>query len=93
MFKLNAKLDADSLLYLLSHFESNNHTVHVLTQRRPPPPLTSEVLIVLACAFQSTPLGCQVMLMLRKLFSLYLTMVGLFLDRPCIYVCGPNSAW
>ena len=32
MFKLNAKCDADSLLYLLSHFECNGHTVHMLTQ-------------------------------------------------------------
>ena len=28
MFKLNAKFDADSLLYSLSHFECNSHTVH-----------------------------------------------------------------
>ena len=33
MFKLNAKFDADSLLYLLSHFECNGHTVHMLTQQ------------------------------------------------------------
>ena len=32
MFKLNAKFDADSLFYLLSHFECNGHTVHMLTQ-------------------------------------------------------------
>ena len=37
MFKLNAKFDADSLLYLLSHFECNGHTVHMLTQWHPPP--------------------------------------------------------
>ena len=33
MFKLNAKFDADSLLYLLTHFECNSHTVHRLTQQ------------------------------------------------------------
>ena len=43
MFKLNAKFDTDSLLYLLSHFECNGHTVHMLTQWRLPPPLTSTV--------------------------------------------------
>ena len=38
MFKLNAKFDAYSLLYLLSHFECDGHTVHMLTQWRLPPP-------------------------------------------------------
>ena len=33
MFKLNTKFDADLLLYFLSQFECNNHTVHVLTQQ------------------------------------------------------------
>ena len=32
MFKLNAKFDADLLLYLLSHFECDSHTIHMLTQ-------------------------------------------------------------
>ena len=31
MFKLKAKWDAESLLYLLSHFECSGHTVHMLT--------------------------------------------------------------
>ena len=43
MFKLNAKFDADSLLYSLSHFECDGHTVHILTQWHLPPPLTSTV--------------------------------------------------
>ena len=34
MFKLTAKFDVDSLLYLLSHFECDSHKVHVLTQWR-----------------------------------------------------------
>ena len=38
MFKLNTKFDADSLLYLLSHFECDSHTVHMLTQWFWPPP-------------------------------------------------------
>ena len=43
LFKLNAKLDADLLLYLLSHFECVGHTEHMLTQWHLPPPLTSTV--------------------------------------------------
>ena len=43
MFKLNSKFDADLLLYLLSHFECDGHTVHMLTQWRLLPPLTSTV--------------------------------------------------
>ena len=43
MFKLHARLDADSLLYLLSHFECDSHTVHMLTEWHLPSPLTSTV--------------------------------------------------
>ena len=43
MLKLNAKSDADSLLYSLSHFECNNNTVHMLVQWCLLPPLTSTV--------------------------------------------------
>ena len=43
MFKLNAKLNADSLLSSLSHSECDGHTVHMLTQWHLPPPLTSTV--------------------------------------------------
>ena len=43
MLKLNAKFDADSLLYLLSYFEYDGHTVHMLTQLCLLPPLTSTV--------------------------------------------------
>ena len=72
MLKFNAKFYADLLLYLLSHFECNGHTVHMLTQWHLPPPQTSTVkLFVHMCAFQSTLLGCQVTSVLCKLFSLY----------------------
>ena len=43
MFKLNTKFDASSLPYSLSHFECDDHTVHMLTQWRLLPPLTSTV--------------------------------------------------
>ena len=32
MCKLNAKFNVDSLLYLLSHFQYNGRTIHMLTQ-------------------------------------------------------------
>ena len=44
MFKLNAKFDEYSLLYSLSHFEFDGHTVYnMLIQQCLPPPLTSTV--------------------------------------------------
>ena len=43
MFEFQAKFDADSLLYSLSRFERDGHTVHMLTQQHLPPPLTSTV--------------------------------------------------
>ena len=43
MFKLHTKFDADLLLHLLSHFEYNLHTVHMLIQWRLLPPVTSTV--------------------------------------------------
>ena len=43
MLKLNVKFDANSLPFSLSHFACDDHTVHTLTQRRLPPPLTGTV--------------------------------------------------
>ena len=43
MFKLNTKFDAGLLLYSLSHFECNGHTVHTLTQWCLLSPLTRTV--------------------------------------------------
>ena len=56
MFKLNTKFDSDSLLYSLSHFECDGHTVHMLTQWHLPPPLTSTVKLSLFTHTQSSPL-------------------------------------
>ena len=55
MFKLNVEIDADSLLYSLSHFECGSHTVHMLTQWRLPPPLTSTVKSSLFTHVHSSP--------------------------------------
>ena len=58
LFKLNAKFDADSLLYLLSHFECDKiRTVHMLTQRCLLPPLTSTVKLLLFTHVHSSPLS------------------------------------
>ena len=57
MFKLNAKFNADPLLYSLSHFEYDGHTVHMLTQWCLPPPLTSTVKSSLFTHVHSTPLS------------------------------------
>ena len=57
MFKINPKFDADSLLYLLSHFECDGHTVHMLTQKHLPPPLTTTVKSSLLTRALSSPLS------------------------------------
>ncbi|KAF6125275.1 hypothetical protein HJG60_009794 [Phyllostomus discolor] len=56
MCKLNAKFDIDLLLYLLSHFEWDDHIVHIVTQQHLPPPLTSIVKLSLFTHVQSSPL-------------------------------------
>ena len=57
MFRLNTKFDADSLLYSLSHFEYNSHTVHMLIQQHLPPPLTITVKSSLFTHAHSNPLS------------------------------------
>ena len=80
---LNAKFDAGSLLYLLSHFECSGHTGHMLTEQRLPLPLTSTVKLSLFTHAPSSPLSllpAYVDVMQTILFIL--TMTALFLDRP-----------
>ena len=55
MFKLNAEFDANSLLYSLSHFECDGHTVHMLTQWCLLPLLTSTVKSSLFTHTHSSP--------------------------------------
>ena len=57
MFKLNSKSDADSLLYLLSHFECKGHTVHMLTQWHLQSPLINTVKLSLFTHAHSSPLS------------------------------------
>ena len=68
------QIDADLLLYLLSHFECDSHTsTHApSTESTAPTDQYREVVIVHTCAFQSTLLGCQVTQMLHKLFFFFL---------------------
>ena len=56
MVKLNAKLDADLLIYLLSHFGYDGHTVHMLTQQHLLPPVTRTVKSSLFTHGHSSPL-------------------------------------
>ena len=62
MFKLNSKFDADSLLCLPKCFECYNHTVHMLTQQRLQPPMTSEVKSSLFTYMHSSPFFLSVKL-------------------------------
>ena len=55
MFKLNAKCDADSFLYSLSHFECDSHMVHNLTQQHLPPLVTNAVMSSLFTYEHSSP--------------------------------------
>ena len=80
MFKLNANSDADSFLCLLSHFKCDGHTVHILTQWCPPPPLTSTLQSSLFTHVHSSPLSLAARL--HWCCTVILTMVGLFPDRP-----------
>ena len=56
-FELKTKFDEDSLLYSLSHFECNGHTVHMLTQWRLLLPLISTVKLSLFMCMHSSPLS------------------------------------
>ena len=83
MFKLNAKFDTDLLLYLLSHFECDGHTVHMLTQGHLPPPLTSTV--TLSLLHMHIPVHSPWLLGyidVAQTNLVVLTMAGLFPDRP-----------
>ena len=57
MVKLNAKFDADSLLYLLSQFGCNCCTIYMHTQRRLPPSRTRTVKLSLFTYAHSSPLS------------------------------------
>ena len=92
MPKLNAKFDADPLFYSLSHCECNSHTVHMLTQCRLPPPLTSPVKSSLFIHVHSSPLSLAARLHQRHAnCSDYINKVGLFPNRPHIFLQSSAS--
>ena len=84
MFKLNAKCDADSLLYSLSHCECDGHTVHILTQWLLPSPLTSTVKSLLFTHVNSSPFSLAARLHLcHTNHSHYINNGWPFCNRPC----------
>ena len=88
MFKLNAKFDADSLLYSFSHFECHGHTVHMLTQRHWLHPLTSTVKSSLFIYAHSSPLSLPARLhQCCTNYSRYINN-GWTFSRQTSYTCG-----
>ena len=72
MFKINAKFDANSLLYYSVFWIRQPHSTHAHSMAsNTPTDEYNEVLIVHTCTFQSTLLGCQVTSMCHTPFSLY----------------------
>ena len=57
MFKPNTKFEANLLLYSVSHFEYDGHAVHMLTQQRLLPTLSSTVKLSLFMHVHSSPLS------------------------------------
>ena len=83
-FKLNSKLDADLLLYSLSYFAYDGHTVHMLIQWYPLPPLTSTVKSSLF-THMHIPVHSPWLpgyIGVTQTILVMSTMAGLFLDRP-----------
>ena len=82
MFKLNAKLDADLMVYLLTHFGCDSREVPMLTQKHLPPPLTSTVKSSLFTYAHSSPLSLAARLRQLMQTILILVVAGLFPDKP-----------
>ena len=86
-FKLNAKFDADSLPFLLSHFEFDSHTVHKLTQRCLPPPLTTTVKLSLLPHVHPGPFFLAARFhRCHTNYSHYINNGWTFSDRPHIFL-------
>ena len=86
MFKFNTKFDADFLLYFLSYFECNSHTVHMLTQWHLLPLLTSTVKSSLFTHAHSSPLSLAASyISVMQTILVLLIMVGIIPERVCIH--------
>ena len=87
MLKLKTKFDADLLLYSLSHFECDGHTVPMLTQQCLPPPLTSTVKLSLFMHAHSSPPSLAARLhQCRATVLIMLTMAGRTFSGQTIYM-------
>ena len=92
MFKLNAKSDTDSLLYLLSHCECDGHTVHSCTLNGI---YYSQWLVQWSyhCSFMPIPVHSPWLpgyINVMQTFLVTCTMAELFPDTPCKF--KPNSS-
>ena len=86
MFKLNSKFDAYSLLSSLSHSDCDNQTVHTLSQRSLPSPLTSTVTSSLFTHVNSNSFSLAARLhQCRANHSCLLRTSVLFPNRPWIW--------
>ena len=72
---------------ILSHFEFDGHTVHMFTQWHLLPLLTSTVKSSLFMHVHSSPLSLAAYINVAQTIPVILAMVGLFLERPYVYVC------
>ena len=86
MFWINAKFDADLLLYSVGHFECDGRTVHMLT----PQHLLPAWLVQWSChSLRMWTMTCHFpwlpgYISVAQTILIMLTMVGLFSVRPCI---------
>ena len=89
---LTQKFDAETLLYSLSHFEWDSHTVHMLTQWHLLPPLTNTVKSSLFTHANSSPLSLAASLhRCRANHSFYINNGWTFSDRP--HICQHWTSW
>ena len=91
MFKLNTKFDTDLLLYLLSHFKCQGHTVHMLTQWLVPPSLTSTVKSSLFTHAHSSPLSLAARLHRCHTDCSHYINNGWTFSRPTLYMSIPQE--
>ena len=85
MVKLNAKFDADLLLYSISYFDCDGSTVHMLTQQHLLPPVTSTVKLSLFTHVHSSPFSLAARLhQCRTNHSRYIN--RLFPDGPVTFI-------
>ena len=89
MFKLNAKFDVDSLLYLV--ILNTTDMQYTCSLNSATPPMTSTVKSSLFTHAHSTPLSLVPgNIDVAQTVLVILTMAGIFLDRPHVYLIFKN---